>query len=363
MSRQYTQRQIGPIKADQGNPITSLIGNLTIFAPSLRDVVGSLGLTGSGTFAGSLVTPIGIGISNAGTGYWSASSGGKVIGGDTSFAFALTLQLNATGQLNTYVAYERNSVTSNQAALLYGYVANTFELYTPNASVDFRPLSSVVVADTLPHTILYTYDGAIFSGFLDGVQKFSSAIASNLNVVSNSGFIGAATGGAGFVNATFLQHVRFNGGIPLSVARDFTARPWQLIARPSSLLRSAAVAATAVTLTGPSGGVTGVASTNFTVGANGTITGTVIVTPSDSAAGGTFTPATVSISAGTPTGTFTYTPASVGAKTISVTNNGALTNPANLTYTATAAATGSIYMAASMSGLGSGGRLFQNPLN
>ena len=96
-------------------------------------------------------------------------------------------------------------------------------------------------------------------------------------------------------------------------------------------------AATAVTMSGPSGGVNGVASTNFTIGANGTITGTVVVTPSSGGGGGTFTPTTVSISSGTPTGTFTYTPASTGAKTISVTNNGSLTNPANITYTVTAA--------------------------
>lgn len=92
--------------------------------------------------------------------------------------------------------------------------------------------------------------------------------------------------------------------------------------------------ATAVTASGPGGGTVLVASTNFTVGANGTITGTVVVTPSDGGGGGTFTPTTVSISSGSPVATFTYTPSTAGAKTISFTNNGGLTNPANLTYTA-----------------------------
>lgn len=100
----------------------------------------------------------------------------------------------------------------------------------------------------------------------------------------------------------------------------------------------ASAAATAVTMTGPSTGTVGSPSTNFTVGANGTITGTVVVTPSDGGAGGTFTPTTVSISSGSPTGTFTYNAASTGAKTISVTNNGSLTNPSNITYTASSAA-------------------------
>lgn len=96
-------------------------------------------------------------------------------------------------------------------------------------------------------------------------------------------------------------------------------------------------AATAVTMSGPSSGTVSVASTNFTIGANGTITGTVVVTPSDAANGGTFTPTTVSISSGTPTATFTYTPASTGVKTISITNNGGLTNPSNISYTSNAA--------------------------
>lgn len=99
-----------------------------------------------------------------------------------------------------------------------------------------------------------------------------------------------------------------------------------------------AAAATATTLSGPSSGTVSVASTNFTVGANGTITGTVTVTPADGGAGGTFTPTTVAISSGTPTGTFTYTPASTGVKTISISDDGGLTDASTIAYTSNAAA-------------------------
>lgn len=101
---------------------------------------------------------------------------------------------------------------------------------------------------------------------------------------------------------------------------------------------AAAAAATAITLTNasPNSGPVGVASNNFTVGANGAISGTVVVTPSDGGAGGAFTPTSVSISSGSPTGTFTYTPTTpTGGKTISVTNDGGLSNPSSVTYTAT----------------------------
>jgi hypothetical protein len=97
-------------------------------------------------------------------------------------------------------------------------------------------------------------------------------------------------------------------------------------------------AATATTLTGPTSGVVGTASAAFTVGADGPITGTVTVTPSDGGAGGTFSPTSVAISSASPTATFTYTASSAGAKTISVTNNGGLSNPSSIDYTAASAA-------------------------
>lgn len=113
----------------------------------------------------------------------------------------------------------------------------------------------------------------------------------------------------------------------------------------------ASTAATSVTLSGPSSGSVGTASTNFTVGADGTITGTVTVTPSDSGGGGTFTPTTVNISSGSTTATFTYTPATSGAKTISVTNNGGLSNPSSITYTATSGVATALTLSGPSSGV------------
>lgn len=97
------------------------------------------------------------------------------------------------------------------------------------------------------------------------------------------------------------------------------------------------IVATAVTLSGPSAGYTNVASSNFTVGTDYALQSSVTVTPSDSGGGGTFTPASVVISSGTPTATFTYTPTTVGTKSISVTNDGSLTNPAPISYSVTVA--------------------------
>lgn len=158
-----------------------------------------------------------------------------------------------------------------------------------------------------------------------GQNAAGAAVPSNSQAVASAGAKTAAMTGLTAGGVTYYPFwVHTNGsGVDSAVTAG------------TSFTTSAA-AATAVTMTGPSSGAVGAASTAFTVGANGTITGTDTVTPSDGGGGGTFTPTSVAISSGTPTATFTYTPASAGAKTISVTNNGGLANPSTITYTASA---------------------------
>lgn len=99
--------------------------------------------------------------------------------------------------------------------------------------------------------------------------------------------------------------------------------------------------ATLYTLGGPSGGLVGSASTNFTVAAVGTLAAPVVVTPSDGGKLGSFSPTTVTLAAGTNTSaTFTYTPLYYGAITISTTDDGGLADPSALTYTTTLPAAG-----------------------
>jgi hypothetical protein len=102
-------------------------------------------------------------------------------------------------------------------------------------------------------------------------------------------------------------------------------------------------AISAITMTGPTSGTVSVASTAFTISANGPVGTSIVVTMSDAANGGTFknsggtTITTVTLTTGSPSQTFTYTPATTGAKTISVTSNPVLTYPASITYTSNAA--------------------------
>jgi hypothetical protein len=97
--------------------------------------------------------------------------------------------------------------------------------------------------------------------------------------------------------------------------------------------------ATTYVFTGPSSGSVGDPSSNFTVSIppDQTLPAPVTITPSDGGAGGTFTPTSATISNATPSADFTYTAASVGTKTISVTNDGGLTDPADISYVASVA--------------------------
>jgi len=102
------------------------------------------------------------------------------------------------------------------------------------------------------------------------------------------------------------------------------------------------IPATEVILSGPTSGSIEVASTNFTVSANGIITGNLTVTPNDNGAGGTFSPTSVIISSTTPTATFTYTPSSIGIKIISVINNQSLINQNIINYSVSMVGSGLI---------------------
>ena len=91
-----------------------------------------------------------------------------------------------------------------------------------------------------------------------------------------------------------------------------------------------------LTAPNPSIGGVGIPSGSFTVGLpNGRyVSSPVTVNFGDGGAGGKFTPFSVVLSNTNPTATFTYTPAQAGSITIAATDNGGLTNPAPVNFTA-----------------------------
>jgi lysophospholipase L1-like esterase len=208
--------------------------------------------------------------------------------------------------------------------------------------------SNIALNDNLQHHVEWDYDPTTGSKFyVDGALVGSSAtLMAAAGAIYTNNFEVRTFASGSFSYAGEVDELAVWSSVQHTAA--FTPRTAAIANNSAGLLAlyhfdndandsaAAATGATAVTLTGPTSGTVGVASSAFTVGANGTITGTVVLTPSDGGAGGTFAPTSVSISSGTPTATFTYTASSAGGKTISVANDGALSNPSSITYTAAA---------------------------
>lgn len=194
-----------------------------------------------------------------------------------------------------------------------------------------------VTTGAVPFSGIAEATGFNFTGPTSGVVLVPS---SNFTVTPNGPYTGAVTptvtGGGTFSPTslswsntyeakTFTYTPATTGSKLIELTND------QSLPEPTPITyTSNASGASTFTLTGPSGGIVGVPSTVFTVTPNGSFTGSV--TPSAGAGGGSFSPSSLSWINDNSPKTFTYTPVTSGAKTISITNSGALTNPSPLSY-------------------------------
>jgi hypothetical protein len=212
------------------------LANYNLFQASDFDAAGPNALSRNGTSHALKASAFGLGVSqNGSANFWTTGGIGRLISpGGNQFAVMLTFQLNTTGQASRYLLIEGSGTP--QTAVIYGYVANTVEFFVQGyGGTDPRTGSQIVVADTLPHTIIYTYDGVTFRGFLDGIEKFAITKTFTLPAPQSAGVIGAASGaGASASNATFLAHARFTKGLPREAARMLSANPWLPLNAPSN---------------------------------------------------------------------------------------------------------------------------------
>lgn len=290
----------GHITTGTSTPTTATVG-----ANDLA-IVAAVGLAGSAAL-GASTTAVGAAAVETAQGATARGWGGRRVGGNPSLTFA-------SGQ----IAWGILVVPGPVVAFAFSGTVAAQTGTTGTASAPLA-LAGYFSGGTTP----YSY--AVFSG----------ALPPGLSLNTSTGEIIGTPTAAGSYSAVI------RGTDAAAATANTNSIAWTISAAP----------ATATTLTGPSGGQVGVASAPFTVGANGDITGTVTVTPSDGGGGGTFSPTSVAISAGSPTATFTYTPASAGAKTISISDTGSLTDATPITYTASATA-GTITVAGIRNGSG-----------
>lgn len=259
---------------------------------------------------------------------------------------------------NTWTALTERNATSFQHRIYY--VANptvgTGHTFTVSGSSVAAAFSASAWSGVVTTSPFDTQQGGVATTATVAGIGSANLVPSEANelIFASVGFLDSVSGFGANTGFTLVDHVNFSSGSNYgfgavyqvqttattisnaTVVSQWTGSTTAAVAS-ATFKEGAAPGATATTLGGPTSGTVGVASSNFTAGANGTITGTVTITPSDGGAGGTFTPTTVNISSGTPTATFTYTAASAGAKTISISDNGGLTDATPITYTAAAA--------------------------
>jgi hypothetical protein len=201
---------------------------------------------------------------------------------------------------------------------------------------------SVTAPAAVADTVAPVMSGAIAISAVTSTGFAISWPAATDNVAVK-GYETSRDGGTTYVDSGIVLAATFTGLTPGTAyalrVRAYDAAGNRSLPLSASQSTSAPVAATGLTLTGPLITTVSLASGVFSIGANGTITGTVVVTPSDGAGGGSFTPATVSLTSAASSGAFTYMAASEGAKTISVTNGAGLANPTGLAVTAQLAPT------------------------
>ena len=107
------------------------------------------------------------------------------------FIFSFKFKSSNASQTQKYLF----SKGLNRYAVIYGYEANTIELF--GGAVDVRTGSQITVPDMDWHQYVYTYDGATLKGYIDGVEVVNVAKSITLSTDAQGLFIGAANSTAG----------------------------------------------------------------------------------------------------------------------------------------------------------------------
>lgn len=291
--------------------------------------------------------------------YASVDSIRQKIQANGDLAVGITMTPGSSGGVNT----QRTTFNSSMLAAGAGWDAVVDTTGTPN-------LENSGNATYFPDG-LHLSDAA----YALLVPLVESAIRPLLRVATSFGFTGPTSGdiGVASTNFTVTPDYDYNGTVtpsdggaggtftPTSLdwssnkdttAKTFTYTPagagaktislansWSLTApTPITYTAASSGAVTSYTLTGPSTGTVGFSAGPFTVTlGTGTLASPVTVTPSAGGGGGTFAPSSVVLSDTARSASFDYIPASAGAKTISVSDTGGLTDPSSLSFTAAAA--------------------------
>ena len=133
----------------------------------------------------------------------------------SGFTISFWVKVNSTIQTNKYLFSKPNNAgTDNQFSVIYGYVANTYELYGGaggvGANQTIRTNSQINVNDTNWHNLTYSV-GTTTTGYLDSVIKFTNNYASLTYVSStNNNYLTAFNAGGFYLNSNISTMQLYN---------------------------------------------------------------------------------------------------------------------------------------------------------
>lgn len=145
------------------------------------------------------------------------------------FTIGFWVKVLNTSQTNRYLFSKlTNAGSDNQFSIIYGYAANTFELYGGAGGVGsnqtIRTNSQIPVNDTNWHFLYYTV-GTTTIGYLDAVSKFINNYASLTFVSStNSNLLSTFNSSQYFGNLSIANMVLYNRILSASeIQQNFNA--------------------------------------------------------------------------------------------------------------------------------------------
>ena len=253
--------------------------------------------------------------------------------GSTDYEVAAVGEFKSLEQFFTISTVTRQGTSAGVLHRLYlDNTSGAGRVNIQNAFGSFTDLAGINITGIVTNRSYFVVGSASGTTFTTSVKDLSTGLwLTSSGTFTSSARVAAVTATIAHSTAKGLCGIQDIGG-----STDTTGAQYgQIEYGAVGSLTSPFTPASAVTLSGPTTGTAGSPSANFTVGTNNPIaSGSVVVTPSDSSGGGTFSPASVTLTSSTATATFTYTAAAAGTYSIAVTNNASLANPSAISFAA-----------------------------
>ena len=208
-------------------------------------------------------------------------------------------------------------------------------------SVTLQPFTSVVLMKDLTPVVVPDAPTSVIAtaGNASASVTFSAPANNGGSAITGYTVTSIPSGGVDSnAGSTSLNHAIT--GLTNGTSYTFTVKATNSVgtsvaSMASNSVTPKALTATTFTFTGPSSGSLNSASTIFTVTPNNLYKGTITITPTGTGSAG-LSAKVLTFSNSSAAQTYTITPTVAGSITLTATNNGSLTNPDNLTYSANA---------------------------